>query len=431
MGAVRQMTTDRFLASTVLASLLAILGSACSVPLNPALPPLRVGTSGDYPPFSFRAADGAVTGLDLDVARQFARDTGRRLELVPFRWPELSSGLADGTFDLAMSGVTIRPERALIGTFTRPITASGAVVLVRRGLAETPVDIDRQGIRLAVNRGGHLERTARRFFPRAHIETVDDNLTLPQNLQQGSVDAIVCDRFEAERWRAGIAPTPRLIGPFTVDHKAYLVREPALATELDGWLRLREADGTLAAMRREWLGERDAGERTAFESDVDALLALIDLRMSFMPSVAAAKLAAGQPVVDPEQEERVLATAREEADRAGLERRSAVALFSALIAAARAVQSEYAELPPDRRPFVEAADLGKTLRPAIAEVSRTILRRAGAVARDPVAAAALPTAGLARHLDPGLTFTADRDRIANAIRGLRPTEDQSAIPSDR
>src|SRR3989442_7608841 len=105
----------------------ALLAAACLHP-RPEAPPLRVGTSGDYPPFSL-ARDDRLEGLDVEVARRFARDSGRRLELVRFRWPELTRDLAAGRFDLAMGRVTLRPERAVAGVFTRPVAAAGAVVL--------------------------------------------------------------------------------------------------------------------------------------------------------------------------------------------------------------------------------------------------------------------------------------------------------------
>src|SRR6266404_2350857 len=104
------------------AAAIALLAAACLHP-RPEAPPLRVGTSGDYPPFSL-ARDGRLEGLDVEIARRFAHDGGRRLELVPFRWPELTRDLAAGRFDLAMSGVTLRPERAVAGVFTRPVARS-------------------------------------------------------------------------------------------------------------------------------------------------------------------------------------------------------------------------------------------------------------------------------------------------------------------
>ncbi|MGH7860287.1 MAG: transporter substrate-binding domain-containing protein, partial [Candidatus Binatia bacterium] len=77
---------------------------------------LRVGTSGDYPPFS---AGGK--GFDVEVAELLAADLGLRLEWVTFRWPELDERLAAGDFDVAMSGVTWRADRALVGWMTRAV----------------------------------------------------------------------------------------------------------------------------------------------------------------------------------------------------------------------------------------------------------------------------------------------------------------------
>src|SRR5437762_12606401 len=86
------------------AAAIALLAAACLHP-RPEAPPLRVGTSGNYPPFSL-ARDGRLKGLDVEVARRFAHDGGRRLELVPLPSPELMRDLAAGRFHLAMGGVT-------------------------------------------------------------------------------------------------------------------------------------------------------------------------------------------------------------------------------------------------------------------------------------------------------------------------------------
>ena len=76
-----------------------------------AAEPLRVGTSGDYPPFS-SAQKESFQGFDIAVARAYAADRGLELEFVRFRWPQLLQRLDEGAFDLAMSGVTVRPERS-------------------------------------------------------------------------------------------------------------------------------------------------------------------------------------------------------------------------------------------------------------------------------------------------------------------------------
>ena len=58
--------------------------------------PLRVGTSGDYPPFSRAVGEEVVEfeGFDIELARAYAVARGRAIEFVPFRWPELTAAEA-------------------------------------------------------------------------------------------------------------------------------------------------------------------------------------------------------------------------------------------------------------------------------------------------------------------------------------------------
>ena len=392
---------------------------ACGRARDPGLPPLRVGTSADYPPFS-AVADGDLQGLDVEIARRFAHDTGRRLEFVRLRWPDLRDDLAAGKYDVAMGGVTMRPERALAGTFTRPVAATGAVVLVRRNVRATLADLDRPPVRMAVNAGGHLERVARRLFPHASIVTTTDNVALPWLLESHAADALVTDDVEADVIAPQVGGSRRL-GPLTHDRKAYLGADRTLIADLDAWLRAREADGTLATLRARWLGPTRAGPRSAFASDLEALLALTDLRLAFMPTVAAAKKEAGLPIDDPRQEETILASVRAAAPERQLDPDTAVAFFRAQIAAAGAVQRTFLALPPAARPPVDRLDLVHQIRPALATLSEEIVARAADVASDPQALAALDPAVVSGALDASLVPAAHRDAIAIAVKGLRRT----------
>ncbi|HYY06417.1 MAG TPA: transporter substrate-binding domain-containing protein [Candidatus Limnocylindria bacterium] len=383
----------------------ALLAAACLHP-RPAAPPLRVGTSGDYPPFSL-ARDGTFEGLDVEVARRFAKDSGRRLELVPFRWPELTRDLAAGRFDLAMGGVTLRPERAVVGVFTRPVAEAGAVVLAHQRL-----DPRSAWLRLGVNAGGHLERLAARLFPRALLVRTHDNRALAELLTSGAADAILTDELEADA--LAVSGTLRL-GPFTRDRKGYLGRDPALVAELDAWLRAREADGTLAGLRSRWLGPERARARSAVASDLDALLALVDLRLAFMPGVAAAKQKSGRPVEDPGQEARVLAAVRARGAERGLDPAAVEALFRAQIDAARALEQDWLAHPWE----VDALDLEQAARPALARISELIVDRVADLAADRGAPAAPDPARVAEALDGSLASAPRRRAIAEAIAHLR------------
>jgi cyclohexadienyl dehydratase len=336
---------------------------------------LRVGTSGDYPPFSAEAAgapDG-LAGLDVALVRAWAEARGIELRFVRFRWPELGASFADGAFDFAAGGITVRPERSVRGAFTRPVAETGALALVRDA-ARFPDAASLAGARIAVNAGGHLEQVARARFPTARILAVPDNGAPPRLLAAGEADAALTDGAEAALWLREV-PGATVLGPFTRDAKAWWVRpdRPALARDLDGWLAEREADGTLAALRAEHgLG---AGAPRAADP-LPALFAALRERLDLQPLVAEAKRKEGAEVASPAQEERVLAATVAAAREAALLRgrpeppeEAVRAVFRAQIAAGRALQAHVLARPSAAGP---AFDLERELRPALARVSERI-----------------------------------------------------------
>jgi cyclohexadienyl dehydratase len=214
-------------------------------------------------------------------------------------------------------------------------------------------------VRIAVNAGGHLERVARARFPSAAIEAVADNRAVLQRLLDGGADAALTDTAELRVWQR---PGLSVVGPFSVDYKAYLLAadQTELAARVDAWMAAREADGWLNAERVRWLGA-DASMDAATASRM-AIAALIALRLDLMPSVAAAKRAAGKPIDDPGQEERVLSRVGAMSSHAT----RVQAVYRQLIEMAKAIQHNAAG------PVV-AASL-TDLRDAIARIDALLVR---------------------------------------------------------
>jgi cyclohexadienyl dehydratase len=360
-----------------LAALFLALIAALSPGAAQHTPPLRVGVSADYPPFSFvpEADPTDFRGFDVAVARAFAADRQRELQFVRFRWPELLADLSADRFDVAMSGITVRPERSIAGIFSVPVMESGAVILVREGSSyDDLASLDHPAARIAVNRGGHLERVTRAHFPRATTTAISQNAAVRRALLDGSADAAVTDTLEAPIWREGTEGILQL-GPFTRDLKAYLVHPDRgeLAADLDAWLLARERDGTLAALRARHLGHRDS---PPIAEPLSALLAAVGERLDLMPLVAEAKRATSSPVTVPEREARVieaaLATARKaapDASRGTLSDRVVRAFFETQIAAAKEIQRATLAGPAAEAPPL---DLDASLRPALLRLGNRI-----------------------------------------------------------
>lgn len=360
---------------------LACAGDAPAPP--PASAPsttLRVGTSGDYPPFSLRSDDGhglaPFEGFDVELAERLAADQGLAVEWVAFRWPELEARLAAGEMDVAMSGVTWRPWRAVVGWMTRAVAAGGPCVVG----AETPK-------RVVVNRGGVLERFARRRFPEAAITALDDNRALGAAFAAGRADAVVTDSFE-RAWLGLPAGVPARCEP-PADRKVLWVapaNADALGPRLDAWLGAHEEE--LRAMRTRWLGG------PAPRSDVDHLLDLLARRLAYMPAVAAWKRERGLAIDDPPREQAVLDAARAAAGAAGLDPERASGLFALQIALGKEIQAA------DAAPEGPALDLGAQIRPELERLGARIVETAARLAPlDPAALDAADWTPLRAQLD--------------------------------
>jgi len=300
--------------------------------------PLRVGTSGDYAPFS---KDGA--GFDVEVARRFAAELGRPLELVPFRWPELAERAARGDFDVAMSGVTWRADRDVHGWLSLAIGQGGPCWIG----ASDPASV-------AVNRGGVLEGFARARFPKARIVAVDENTSLPALLAAKQVDAIVTDSFEIASFRR---PGDTSLCVAEIYRKVYWVT-PAVADSLgpalDAFLLAHEPE--LRELRTRFFGAPQPRDAT------DHLVDLVARRLALMEWVGAWKRVHGVPIEDPAQEARVLEAVGARARALGLDPDGVRRLFALEIALAKRIES-------DVKADVAPLDLDTELRPAIARLS--------------------------------------------------------------
>ena len=252
----------------------------------------------------------------------------------------------------------------------------------RRWFFDDLEDVDRAPVRIGVNAGGHLERVATSRFTRAVLVSIPNNLAVRRALAEGGIDAAVTDTLEAPRWREGLDDAV-VLGPFTRDRKAYLVRAElsALASDLDAWLLEREADGGLAALREEHFGA-SAKASAQGSALLTALLAAIDERLALMPLVGLAKRRDGLPLEVPDREAVVLdaavASALAAAKRAGVAPPPEAAirsLFRAQMEAAKRVQWAAVRDPELEQPE-SLPDVQSVLRPALLRIGDRVSRLA-------------------------------------------------------
>lgn len=213
---------------------------------------LRVGTTGDYPPFSQRDEAG-FSGIDIDLARQLAESLGVRVQFIRTSWPSLMDDLAADRFDIAMSGISRTPARAKVAYFSAPYHRGGKTPITRCAdvaRLDTLAEIDAAGVRVIVNPGGTNEKFARKNIQQAQIILFEDNTAIFDEIAMGRADVMITDAIEVA-YRAARNPSlcPAMKGKtLTVAQKAFLMpQDQGLRTYVDFWLSHANADGALKA----------------------------------------------------------------------------------------------------------------------------------------------------------------------------------------
>jgi cyclohexadienyl dehydratase len=333
---------------------------------------LRVGMSGDYAPFCVcREPDATCAGFDVEVARRLAAELGVTLKIVLFHWPDLRQELEKEKFDLAMSGITMRPERLLFADFTRPYAIAEAVVLVadKKRFSSTTA-VNQVGVRVAVNAGGHLEQVARARFEAATILATPKNMELPTLVVNKQVDALLTDSFEAPHFLARY-PFLFALPAFGRDRKAYMVRrtDGELRVWLDYWLFERERDGFLAELRQQWFGQKTPMPLSPFVP----LFALLDLRLALMPAIADYKHSYSLPIEDTTQEAAIVEQAITAARARQHNPETIQGLFGVQIELAKQVQQFTLKKPEQIPQWARGFNLASDLRPVLSDLGDRII----------------------------------------------------------
>jgi polar amino acid transport system substrate-binding protein len=110
----------------VLSSLLVASTSCGSGPAK-----LQVVTDATWYPFEYvDDQTGEIVGFDIDIMNAIAERANLDIEFVNVGWDALLAGMAQGTYDCAISCITITPERAQQMLFSIPYYTAGQIVVV-------------------------------------------------------------------------------------------------------------------------------------------------------------------------------------------------------------------------------------------------------------------------------------------------------------
>lgn len=108
------MKLTRYILSTVAAALLTA-GTAS------AADPIKVGIAAEpYPPFTYKSAEGAWTGFEVELADAVCSEAGLDCQITPTAWSGIIPALNSGKIDIIMTSMSITEERDKVIDFSDP-----------------------------------------------------------------------------------------------------------------------------------------------------------------------------------------------------------------------------------------------------------------------------------------------------------------------
>jgi ABC-type amino acid transport substrate-binding protein len=218
---------------------------------------VRVCIWPDYYGVTFRdPRTQQLRGVDIDLSAEFARRLGVRLQYVDSSFASLVEDLRSDRCDVAMFAVGITPQRQAQLQFSQPYLASdiyGVTTLGNRVVRKWG-DIDRPGVRVAVQAGTFMEPVMAAALKSATLVVVRPPQTREQELESGRVDVFMTDfpysrrLLEKVDWARLVAPPE----PFHPVSYAYAAKpgDDEWMAQINRFVASIKRDGTLESAAR-------------------------------------------------------------------------------------------------------------------------------------------------------------------------------------
>ena len=224
---------------------------------------IRIGTTGDYIPMSYRnPKTGAYEDIDAELSQLIADSLGVKIEYVPTSWPTLTADTLAGKFDIALCGISRNYARAKTMAMSDAYGegAFGKTILCRKSDAkkyQSLADIDKPEVRVMINPGGTNEKFAHANLKKAKLIVHQENADIPRQVAEGNADIMITETVEAARYieRNDKLAAPLMKAPFTRHSCGILMQkgDQEFLNYINFVLAELKMDGTLAKLEKKYL----------------------------------------------------------------------------------------------------------------------------------------------------------------------------------
>ncbi|WP_077620519.1 basic amino acid ABC transporter substrate-binding protein [Bacillus sinesaloumensis] len=163
---------------------------------------LKVMTDAAYPPFEFMEGD-KIVGFEIDLIHAVAEEAGYELDINHTGWEPIFIELDKGSYDMAVSSISITEDRKSKYLFTLPIFLSTNKIMIPEDSdIQTAQDLKGKVVAVQASTTGHfaVEKVLGEKHP--DIKAFENNNLAILELDSGGADAVVADNGVIEYYAA-------------------------------------------------------------------------------------------------------------------------------------------------------------------------------------------------------------------------------------
>lgn len=219
---------------------------------------LRVGMSGNQPPFTVLDRSNNLIGYDVDLAKSLASAMDVKVEFVQKPFGQLNKALIKGDVDVVLSGMSITPERSKSVSFIGPIMLSGKSVLTTQKAMDKlkGKSMDSKGNNIVTLSNSTSEDFVQKHMPHASLQTVSNYDQAVELLLAGKTDSIIADKpiLTLTRLRNPNAGLLMMKKPLKVEAigMAIPANDPQFQNLMETYMSTLEKTGLLKELRAKW-----------------------------------------------------------------------------------------------------------------------------------------------------------------------------------
>jgi len=235
-------------------ALLALFLSSCSEKEAPRGNSIVVATSADNPPYEF-IQDGKIVGLDIDIIKAIGESLGKEIVIKNLDFPGLFPAISGNNVDLVIAAISYTPERAEHFSFSKTYASSSMAILYRKADDFKSVS-DLKGKVIGAQLASTWDLEAQKIAKEQSgmVRSLANNLVLVEELRSASVDAIVLERMQVQKF---IDNNPDLASFALPDSKSDFAiafsKDSELLTIVDKAIDDLESSGKLIEIKKRWM----------------------------------------------------------------------------------------------------------------------------------------------------------------------------------